>query len=70
MRAQEEIGKWQFLPAMLALQSSHNKLTSWCGIQPPGLPVRSLYGPSTSHIFKRYQTPPLVFHLFVHDLSL
>ena len=51
MKAQEEIGKWQFLPAMLALQSSHTKLTSWCGIQPPGLPVSSSYGPLTSCVF-------------------
>ena len=36
LHAQQYISEWQFLPAILAIQASHNKLSIWNGVVPLG----------------------------------
>ena len=36
INAQQEMAVWQFLPAIVSLQSAHSKLSSWNSIVPLG----------------------------------
>ena len=36
INAQQQMAEWQFLPAIISLQSAHNKLSNWNSIVPLG----------------------------------
>lgn len=37
MKIQHQLSNWQFLHVTLSVQSSHSKLSSWCGVHRPGV---------------------------------
>ena len=40
INAQQQMSEWQFLPAIISLQSVHSKLSNWNSIVPLGKEVR------------------------------
>ena len=39
LKAQQLLAAWQFLPAMLSVQSAYQKLANWAGLVPPTVQV-------------------------------